>query len=50
MRTTWVRAECARTNDLLEVEDDRGHVLDDVGDRGELVQRAVDTDGRDRRA
>ena len=36
--------------DLFEVQHDVGHVLDDVGDRGELVQRALDLDRRDRRA
>ena len=29
-------------DDLLQVEDDVGHVLDDVADGRELVQRAVD--------
>ena len=35
---------------LLEVEDDVGDILDDAGERGELVQRAFDRDVRDRRA
>ena len=35
---------------LLEVEDDVGHVLDDAGERRELVQRAFDRDVRDRGA
>src|SRR5690606_18336004 len=34
--------------DFLEVEDDVGHVLDDVGNRGELVHHAFDPDCRDR--
>ena len=36
--------------DFLEVQDDVGHVLDDVGDGRELVQRALDLDRRDGRA
>jgi hypothetical protein len=31
-------------DDLLEVEDDVGHVLDDVADGRELVERALDAD------
>src|SRR5262249_52189363 len=34
-------------DDLFEVEDDVAHVLDHVGDGGELVERALDLDGRD---
>ena len=37
-------------DDLFEVEDDLGHVFDDVADGRELVERAVDAKGRDRRA
>jgi len=33
--------------ELLEVEDDLGHVLFDVRDRGELVRHAIDLDRRD---
>ena len=36
--------------DLLDVEDDVGHVLAHAGDRGELVQHAVDLHGGDGRA
>ena len=35
---------------LLEVQDDVRRVFDDAGNRRELVQHAVDLDGRDRRA
>ena len=37
-------------DDFLQVEDDVRHVLDDVADGRELVQRAFDADGGDRRA
>ena len=36
--------------DVLDVEDDVGHVLAHAGDRRELVQHAVDVNRRDRRA
>ena len=36
--------------DLLDVEDDVGHVLAHAGDRGELVQHAVDMHRGDGRA
>ena len=36
--------------DLFEVEDDVGHILDDAGERRELVQHALDADSRDRGA
>ncbi len=32
---------------LLQVEDDVGRILDDAGDRLELVQHTLDLDGRD---
>jgi hypothetical protein len=32
--------------ELLQIQHDLGHVLDDPGDRGELVLDAVDPDGR----
>ncbi len=35
---------------LLQVEDDVGRILDDAGDRLELVQHALDLDGGDGRA
>ena len=35
--------------DLLQVQDDVGRILDDSRDRGELVEHAVDLDGRDGR-
>ena len=38
------------SSDLLEVQHDVGHVLDDVGDGRELVQRALDLHRGDRRA
>jgi hypothetical protein len=41
---------CGLADDLLQVQDDVGDVLDHVGHRGELVERAVDADGRDGRA
>ena len=50
MRTVYVFAVRRLEDDLLEVEDDVADVLDDVGDGGELVQRALDADGRDGRA
>jgi hypothetical protein len=37
-------------HELLEVEDDLGNVLFHAGDRGELVQHAVDADAGDRSA
>ena len=37
-------------DDFLQVEDDVGHVLDDVADGRELVERALDADRRDGRA
>ena len=36
--------------DLFQVEDDVGRILDDAGNRRELVQHAVNFHGRDRRA
>ena len=33
--------------DLLEVQDDVGDILDDAVDGGELVHRAIDLDGAD---
>ena len=50
MRTVYVFARRGLEDDFLEVEDDVGHVLDDVADGRELVERAVDADGRDGRA
>ena len=50
MRTTCVARRVGADDDFLEVQDDVGDVFDDVGHRGELVQRAVDLDGGDRRA
>src|SRR5690606_6684808 len=35
-------------DDVLDVEDDLGDILLDPGDRGELVEHAVDPDARDR--
>src|SRR5450432_1027026 len=40
----------ALEQDLFEVQHDVRDVLDDVGDRGELVEGALDLDGRDGRA
>ena len=36
--------------DVLDVEDDVGHILAHAGDRGELMEHAVDLDGGDGRA
>ena len=41
---------CRLEDDFLQVEDDVGHVLDDVADGRELVERALELDGRDGRA
>src|SRR5262245_51029312 len=41
--------EVGADHELLEVQDDVGDVLSDLGDRGELVQHPVDPDRRDRR-
>jgi hypothetical protein len=44
-------SSCSRGDDqALDVEDDLGDVLLDPGDRGELVQHAVDADAGDRGA
>ena len=50
MRTVYVFAVRRLEDDFLQVEDDVGHVLDDVADGRELVERAFDADRRDRRA
>ena len=42
MRSTRGFESTALDQHLLEVEDDVRHVLDDVGDGGELVERALD--------
>ena len=46
MRTVYVFAVRRLEDDLLQVEDDVGHVLDDVADGRELVERALDADAR----
>src|SRR6185436_10025141 len=46
LRTRAVQLE----RDSLEIEDDVGRVLDDTGDRRELVQHAFDPHGGDRGA
>ena len=49
MRMTLGRFAVVLDDQRLDVQDDVGHVLDDAGDRGELVLDAVDLDLRDRR-